>query len=742
MGKILVLAEKPSVGKELARVLNCNNNGNGYFEGSKYIVTWALGHLVTLASPDTYDKKYKSWRMEDLPMIPQKMQLVIIKKTSKQFNVVKKLMTRNDIKELVLATDAGREGELVGRWIIEKAKFRKPIKRLWISSQTDKAIKEGFKNLKPGIEYENLYKSAVCRAEADWLVGLNVTRALTCKYNTQLSAGRVQTPTLAMIIQREDAINNFIPRDYYIITGNAKCANANSYTLQWQHSDSGKNRIFNNEEAKKIVSKVDNQNGKIIEVKKAYKKKSSPLLYDLTELQRDANKKFGYSAKQTLSIMQRLYENHKILTYPRTDSRYITTDIVPTLSDRLKKISIYPYSKFTSNLLKSSIKGNKNFVDNSKVSDHHAIIPTEQKVNISLLSIEEKNIYDLVIRRFLSVLYPPYEYEQITVKASINGETFIAKGKNVKHKGWKSIYDKDELLVELDNNNYNNEDTISDQFLPDISKDDKIKLTGVKTIKRQTKPPARFTEGTLLSAMENPQKYIHINDKQLEKTIGKAGGIGTVATRADIIEKLFNSYYIEKKGKEIIPTSKGKQLISLVPSDLKSPLLTAEWEQQLYSISKGKLNSTKFINDMKKYASKLVLDVTNNTKSYRHDNLTREKCPNCGKYLLEVNTKKGKMLICQDRECGYRKNIAKVTNARCPQCHKKLALVGKGEGQIFVCSTCGYREKLSSFNKRKKAEGSKLSKREVTKYIRQQKKENKEPINSALADALANLKIK
>lgn len=734
MNKILVLAEKPSVARDLARVLKCNKNGNSYIEGNKYIVTWALGHLVTLSDPEAYDVKYKSWDIEDLPMLPSHLKLVVIKKTSKQFNAVKKQLQREDVKEIVIATDAGREGELVARWIIEKSKVKKPMKRLWISSQTDKAIKEGFNNLKSSREYEDLYKSAICRAQADWLVGLNVTRALTCKYNAQLSAGRVQTPTLAMIVDREEEIKNFIPKDYYCI--NAK---ANGFNLHWQQVKSGQTRTFNKDMAEKIASKISGKEGEIIEVTKSYKKKFSPALYDLTELQRDANKRFGYSAKQTLSIMQRLYENHKLLTYPRTDSRYITTDIVPTLKDRIKSISIGSYAKWGQILLKGEIKGNKSFVNNNKVTDHHAIIPTEQRVILSQLSYEERNIYDLVVRRFLAVLYPPFEYEQTTVKVLVEGETLFAKGKIVKAKGWKNIYDKDESLDEdFDDEN---EETIKEQELPYLVKGDKIKLKEAKLVKGQTKPPARFNEATLLSAMENPQKYMQTNNKALMKTIGETGGLGTVATRADIIEKLFNTFYIEKRGKEIYPTSKGKQLVELVPMDLKSPILTAKWEQQLYQISKGNLNANKFIGDMKNYASKLVVDVKESTEKYIHDNMTRAKCPECGKYLLEVNGKKGKMLVCQDRECGYRKNVSKITNARCPECHKKLELRGEGEGKIFVCPNCSYREKLSAFNKRKKAEGDKVTKKDVAKYMKKIKKENEAPVNSALADALAKLKF-
>lgn len=733
MGKILVLAEKPSVGRDLAKVLKCNQKGNGCLMGGKYIVTWALGHLVTLADPETYGEKYKSWKMEDLPMLPKTMELAVIKQTGKQFAAVKALLRRDDVEELIIATDAGREGELVARWIIEKAGFRKPMKRLWISSQTDKAIKEGFAKLRPSKEYDNLYMSAECRSQADWLVGLNVTRALTCKYNAQLSAGRVQTPTLAMIVEREEEIRRFKPRDYYTIVGNTS-----GFSLQWQDKQ-GNFSTFHEDVANDIVNKVRNSSGIFIDVTESDKKKNSPALYDLTELQRDANRIFGYSAKQTLSIMQRLYENYKVLTYPRTDSRYISGDVVGTLPDRLKAVSMGQYSKFTSEILKNKIKAHKGFVDDSKVSDHHAIIPTEERINLSNLSNEERHIYDLVVKRFLSVLMPAFEYLQTTVKAEVNGEIFTAKGKVVKSKGWKAVYNREE---ELDSSNEDrNDNDVKEQMLPLIKKGDTICFASVNINKSKTKPPARFNEATLLSAMENPQRFVSL-DKESSKTLGDTGGLGTVATRADIIEKLFNTFYIEKKGKELFPTSKGKQLIELVPKDLKSPLLTAKWEKELDSISRGKLNGMTFVNNMKTYASKVVDDVKGSTEKYVHDNLTGKKCPDCGKYMLEVSGKNGKMLVCQDRQCGHRENLSRFTNVRCPECHKKMELRGEGSGQIYVCTNCTFREKLSSFNKRFKENDSKLNKKDVNRYINKINKENDAPMNSALADALAKLNLK
>ena len=589
MGKSLILAEKPSVGRDLAKVLKCNVNKGSYIEGNKYIVTWAMGHLVGLMDPEGYDNKYKEWKMETLPMLPKHMKLTVLKKTGKQYNEVKKQLLRNDVNEIIIATDAGREGELVARWIIEKAGVKKPLKRLWISSQTNKAILDGFKNLKDAKEYENLYKAAVCRAEADWLVGLNVTRALTCKHNAQLSAGRVQSPTLAMIVQREEEIRNFKPVDYWCL--NAK---TDRFMLNWVN-EKGNNSTFKEEIADSIVNKCKGQNGEVLEVKKTTKKKYSPALYDLTELQRDANKIWGYSAKQTLNLMQRLYENHKVLTYPRTDSRYVTSDIVATIPERLKAVSFGEYRVAAQQILNTGVKANKNYVDNSKVSDHHAIIPTEEKGSLANLSSDEKHIYDLVVKRFLSVLLPAYEYEQTTVTVNIGKETFSAKGNITKSKGWKILYD-------------NLNDDEDSQELPHLNKGDNIIIKSVNKVKKQTTPPARFNEATLLSAMESPQKYINI-EKDAAKTLNETGGLGTVATRADIIEKLFNSFVIEKKGKDIYPTSKGKQLIELVPKDLKSPLLTAKWESQLDQIAKGKRDNLSFIKEMKNYSVALVEDV-------------------------------------------------------------------------------------------------------------------------------------
>lgn len=733
MSKHLVIAEKPSVARDIARVLHCNKKTNNYIEGNDYVVTWALGHLVTLADPEEYGKEYQTWSMDTLPMLPEHWKLVVIKQTGKQYHAIKDLIYRKDISDIIIATDAGREGELVARWILEKANNKKPLKRLWISSVTDKAILDGFAHLKPGKSYEPLYHAAVARAESDWIVGINATRALTCKYNAQLSCGRVQTPTLAMIAAREQEIRSFKPKSYYGLK-----AIADGITFTWTDKKSHSPRTFDKERLQVIQSSEKND-FVITDIQKKEKHSFSPALYDLTALQQEANQRYGYSAKQTLNIMQRLYENHKVLTYPRTDSRYLTEDMVGTLKERLQSCAVGPYKRVALKLANKPIKANKSFVNNKKVSDHHAIIPTEQFVQLENMSNEERKIYDMVVRRFLAVLCPASEYEDTTVIASYNNETFLAKGTIYKTPGWREIYE---------DGNYSDVDCDEEELPMQTASDSLMKLKSgmqlcVKTFtitEGKTKPPAYFTEGTLIAAMENPVKYLANRDKTIIKTLGETGGLGTVATRADIIEKLFNSFLMEKKGNEIHITSKGKQLLELVPEDLKKPELTASWELRLQAIAKGTQSDKQFMDEIQNYTKQLISEIKSANGTFRHDNMTRTKCPDCGKFMLEVNGKHGKMLVCQDRECGHRETISRHTNARCPVCHKKMDLIGKGDGQRFVC-VCGHKEKLSAFEERKKKEGKGANKRDVNLYLKKQAKEAKEPINNAFAEAFAKLKL-
>ncbi len=636
--KSIVLAEKPSVGKELARILKCTKKTKGYCEGSKYVVTWSLGHLIELAEPHDYDQKFKEWRMEDLPMLPEKMKLKIIKRTSHQYRTVQKLMKRQDIDELIIATDAGREGELVARWIMKLGGWRKPFKRLWISSQTDAAISQGFDNLKPGQVYDNLYQAARCRAEADWLIGLNITRALTCKFDAQLTAGRVQTPTLSMIVDREKEIKKFEPVDFWTIQ-----ADFGDYFGHWRDKN-GSGRLFDRAKAESISEKTNNLPGLITDVTIKSKSEPPPLAYDLTELQRDANRQYNFSAKKTLSMIQRLYEHYKLVTYPRTDSRYITTDMVNTLPQRLRGIHVRPYKELVSPLLSKQLSPGKRLVNNSKVSDHHAIIPTEQILNFNLLTNDERKVYDLIVERFIAVLYPPYRYDQITIITVVNGQTFYSRGKIVRDKGWRAVMDKRGTDEEDPN-----KEVLPEQTLRQPKKGKQVHVKSCKIRQSQTGPPSRYTEATLLTAMESPGKFI--TDEELRESI-KVGGLGTPATRAEIIEKLLDNYYIERQAKSLVPTSKGKQLIDLVPTELKSPELTARWELRLSNIAKGNERNRSFIADIRKNAVALVKNVREDTSTYKVDNLTGNACPMCGQAMLSVNTKKGKKLVCSDRRCG------------------------------------------------------------------------------------------
>lgn len=747
--KSLVIAEKPSVGRDIARVLNCKQGGNGFLEGKDYIVTWALGHLVELSDPESYGDQWKEWKLETLPMLPEKLEIQVIKKTGGQFRTVKTQMCRKDVNQLIIATDAGREGELVARWIIKKAGVKKPMKRLWISSVTDKAIREGFSHLKEAKEYEHLYEAAVARAEADWLVGLNATRALTAKHNAQLSCGRVQTPTLAILAKRAEQIRAFTPRSYYGFGMEGA-----GVFFRWK-SKNGGSSTFSRAEIQEVEQRTASGAAVVTQVKKKAKTSYAPKLYDLTSLQQEANQKHGFSAKQTLNYMQSLYERHKAVTYPRTDSRYLTEDMTDTLKDRVKACQAGSFAPVCSRILKSPIKGNKSFVDNGKVSDHHAIIPTEQGVQLNELEFGERKIYEMVVSRFLAVLLPPCEYEQTEVTVECGGELFEAKGNRICKPGYREVYGSSEHLgandcsddLDEDDGFGGSEESGTSRFgkvyqksLPAFEKGQTLTLSGGKITEGKTRPPQPFTEATLLAAMENPVKYMENRDQALAKTLGETGGLGTVATRADIIEKLFNSFLMEKKEQYIHLTSKGRQVLELAPGGLTTPELTARWEQKLTDIAKGRAKKKDFEAEIRNYTVEIVNEIAASSKTYKHENITGKKCPECGKLLLSVNHKNGKMLVCQDRECGYRKHLSRLTNARCPQCHKKLELVGEGERQRFTC-VCGYREKLSAFQKRKQEGGGGVSKKDVARYLNQQKKEAKEPLNRGFADALAKLKL-
>ncbi len=584
MSKTLVLAEKPSVAKEIARVMGSHQQHKGYLEGPAYIVTWALGHLVGLAEPEDYSAQYQKWNLEDLPILPDRMRLKVLRESAQQYKTVQHLMKRSDVGALIVATDAAREGELLARWIIQMAGWKKPFQRLWISSQTDRAIRDGFNKLRPGKEFDRLYESARCRAEADWMIGLNVTRALTCKFDAQLSAGRVQTPTLGMIMQREQEIRSFRSQDYHTLQ-----IELGAFQAQWRGKQ-GEGRLFESAQVQQLQQKLEGRQARISEIKKSERQEPHPLAYDLTELQRDANRRYGFSAKHTSNVLQKLYEQHKLVTYPRTDSRYLSTDMTDTFKERLNSVAVGPYAPLARPLLRGKLNVTRRILDDSKVSDHHAIIPTEETVLLNRLTADERKLYDLIARRFISLFYPAARYDTVQVTMDAAGETFQAKGVTVKDHGWKVVYDEqwqDDEEEESDSSSRDMEREYAAQSLPELKQGESYSIHRTLVRNGRTLPPKRYTEAALLSRMEKH-------------------GLGTPATRADIIEKLVSSDTIERQGNSLHPTGKGTQLIELVSPQLRTPELTARWEAELERIARGQGKPEPFLQGIREMAASLV----------------------------------------------------------------------------------------------------------------------------------------
>ena len=682
--KKLILAEKPSVARDIGRILNANEKKKNYLEGKNYVITWALGHLLGLKMPEDLNKKWEKWQLETLPMLPKFIGTKPLPKTRSQLKTIESLVKRKDINEIVIATDAGREGELVARWILQYVHANKKVTRLWISSQTDKAVKQGFKELKPAEKYDNLYESALARATADWLVGLNVTRALTVKYQDNLSAGRVQTPTLALVRRQEEKIEKFMPQKYYRIA--LRLGNQTAYMKQ-------KNiyAIKERDEAEKKKRHLDNFKGQIRNINSKVKREAAPLLYDLTELQREANKRYGYSAKKTLSLVQSLYEIHKVVSYPRTDSRYLSNDIKATLMERLQAIRKYDSRAEEAIKNKAKVILKKVFND-SKVTDHHALIPTEQVPNYSKFSADEQKIYNLIVSRFLGIFAQPYTVEELRVVVTFDKDEFIFVGKKVLDYGWKNKDASEEVALKL------KKDTI---VSPNFTVEEKL-----------TTPPSPLTEAGLLAQME---KF----------------GLGTPATRAEIIEKLVKSELMERTGHALRVTPKGKQLLNLVNKELVSPKLTAKWEKQLEDIAHGKMKSQKFIGDIKNDTKRLVSEVKNSKEDYKDFSLTKKRCPECNSLLKVRKTRDGEIYVCSNPECNYRRRKdAKVSNHRCPQCHRKMLIVEGKNGKYFRCKYDGTTEKMTVGKKNKK-----MTKHEERRLLKKINQDN-EPQESSLALAL------
>ena len=663
--KKLVIAEKPSVGREIAKNLGCFSREKGFTEGSEYIVTWALGHLVELADPQHYSESWKRWSLKELPMLPEHLDQVVIDESKEQFDVIDSLLKRSDIESVVIATDAGREGELVARWILKMAGYEGKMERLWISSQTEKAIKEGFENLHPASDYDNLYQAASCRAAADWYVGMNVTRALTCFYDAKLSSGRVQTPTLALMTKREDEIDAFEGKYYYTARGDFGLFSASYYPEE--------NTIrFTDDATAEEMKEWKDKSGKVSSLVTEEKSDLVPQAYDLTELQRDANIMLGFSAKETLDTLQRLYEVHKIVTYPRTDSRYITQDIVPTLPERIKALKNTIFSRQVDEYLENGFRSdNPRFVNDSLVSDHHAIIPTEETVHPEKLSADENKLWQLIALRFLEVIGEDYQYKTTVCTVDVDGKAFKTRLTIPSRKGYRSVSESAGLKTA----SMLTEDSENSFILMQMKEGDEVTLSSVKIRKNVTTPPERYTDATLLSAMEHAGRFVE--DDALKANLGN--GLGTPATRADMIEKLVQNRYVERDGKYFVPTAKGREVVRLAPEVLRSPELTGVWEGRLEKISKGKEDPDLFIRDIKKMAADLVKEVERSDKVFAPVFKDSKKCPYCGSEMMKAVDPDGSVhYICQRLSCQYEEKEVKIkVSTGVPQVKKISQIPGE-----------------------------------------------------------------
>lgn len=684
--KQLVIAEKPSVASDLARVLGANEKKKTYYEGKHAIVTWAYGHLLTLKMPEDYNKEWRAWNMEQLPMLPKHFLIKPLPKTKGQLQAIRQLSERRDVKEVVIATDAGREGELVARWILQYIGYKGKVKRLWISSQTDKAIKEGFQHLKDASAYQSLFAAAKARAEADWLIGINVSRALSVKYHDQLSAGRVQTPTLVMVREREKEIESFKPKEQFVVT----------MTTQQHDVIAGRPLIFNSQsQAQEVVNDLQKHPATVEKIVTKTKRTPAPLLYDLTELQQVANKRYGFSAKQTLNIVQRLYEHHKIVSYPRTDSKYLPSDIEKTMKERIQAIS-KAMDVTLSELNQAKVKQRRIFND-QKVSDHYGLIPTEHYPQVEKLTRDEWRIYQLINQRFIGLFKDHYEVEVMTATLRVGKQRFILKQEKVLCPGWKTELSQQESWLSV--------------------KEGEMVELHYHIQRRMTTPKARLTESDLLARMEKHH-------------------LGTPATRAEIIEKLLASQYMERQQREFIVTPKGKQLLNLVNPSLVTPDLTETWELHLQRIEKGKETQGAFIKQMKHEATRLVDEIRHSDKQYKDFALTTKKCPECGERLREKKTKNGVYYVCSNPECHYkRRRDPKVSNHRCSQCHKKMVIIEGKNGAYFKCQQCSITEKIPD----KKERRQKMTKAEERRLMK--KYSEKEQLESPLAAALKDLNL-
>lgn len=631
----LVLAEKPSVARDIARVLGARDKGENCLIGKDYVVTWALGHLVTLKEPQELDERYTRWKKEDLPILPARMETKVIKKTRSQFLAVKKLMNDKETGDIICATDSGREGELIFRYIYEQAGCRKPVRRLWISSMTDEAIRAGFDSLRPSSDYDALYASARCRADADWLIGMNATRAYTIRYGVLLSIGRVQTPTLSMLVRRRREIDAFVPQVYYLV-------NADFGDYKGVYIDAkGEKKIATEEDAQAIAARVRGQQASVLEATREHKSLPPPLLYDLTTLQREANAQFGFTAKKTLETAQKLYEQHKLLTYPRTDSRYLSHDMLGKVQSTLAAYDgvLQPLGE---KALEYGVRMSKRIFDDAKLTDHHAIIPTGKKAANLSLTADERRLYELVAKRLAAVFYPNYEYDALRVVTACGQDRFLSTGQTVTQEGWKAVYAGEQAS----GSRRGGKKKEDEQPLPDLHPGDERVCRDAKVTQDQTKPPKEYNDASILLDMEHAGRQIE--DEELREQM-KDCALGTPATRAAIIERLISVGYVSRRGKNLTATEKGVHLIEAVPQEIASPETTGRWERALAEIARGSDGEQRFREGIARLAAFLVQNASGapDVAFAPEERRGRTKrvptlgvaCPLCGKGKVAENSK-------------------------------------------------------------------------------------------------------
>ena len=687
MGKTLIIAEKPSVGEDLARVLpgpfkkkaGTGEKRSRALEGPDHIISWAIGHLVSLANPEEYDEKFKKWRMADLPIVPTKFKLEVRdERSQKQMKVVREYLRSDEVDLVINACDAGREGELIFAYLYEKSGSKKPVERLWLSSMTESAMRQALENLRPASEFALLEEAARSRSEADWIVGMNATRAATIRlrssFDGAVSLGRVQTPTLAILTRREEEIRAFVPEAYWLVDAKFEADGARKY--EGRYHAGAKPRIDTQASADEIVAAVKGQRGKITKLDKTKKTEKPPMLYDLTSLQRDANTRFGFSAKRTLGAAQRCYEEHKALTYPRTNSRYLTTDMVDQIKPTAEQVGRdSEYTAAAEYVTGLDLLPLGRVVNDEKVGDHHAIIPTNAEHKLEKMSSDDRRIYDLVVRRFLAIFHPDAEFENTRVETTVAEHVFRTRGKVLIVPGWRGVYgelaDGAKSAAE--------EDEGRDQTLPKLELDEEVDTREVEALEKETKPPRRYSDASLLGAMETAGKLV--DDDELREAM-KESGIGTPATRSTIIERLIDVGYIEREGRALVPTEKGMNVIRLLDGHpLTEPALTGEWEHRLSEIQDGTETRKKFMADIKKFAESTISELDTSLKDVKIPRANLGPCPVCGADIIE-NRKGYSCWAREDPGCGFVIWKGKVGKQLPAAIARELITTGRTEKQV------------------------------------------------------------